>query len=363
MPERITPLVLAEIVGIAADAIICIDESQRIKFFNQGAETIFGYAHDEIIGQRIEVLIPDRFRKPHEQHVKEFGASGVTARRMGERRVISAVRKNGDEFPAEAAISQIHHDNLTVYAVVLRDVTERRRFEEVIQRGMQVRDDMVGIVSHDLRNPVAAVKMLAGAVLRRLSGGPADETTENVALIKTAAEQMETLISDLLDVTRLEAGNLKVEVCPEDANALVRDALRTLQPLAEEKELALVARLEESSVEVLADPHRVQQALANLVGNSIKFTPSGGTVTVCTRNLADVVEFSVSDSGPGISPEQLPHVFERYWQSRKTERHGAGLGLPIAKGIIQAHGGEIRAESKVGVGTKMVFTLPRVTGF
>jgi PAS domain S-box-containing protein len=147
MPDRITPLVLAEIVGIAADAIICVDETQTITFFNHGAETIFGYSRDEIIGKRIEVLIPDRFRDTHESHVQEFGRSGVHARRMGERREIAALRKSGEEFPAEAAIAQLHHDNLVVYAVVLRDVTERKQFEEQIQRALQVRDDMVEIPS------------------------------------------------------------------------------------------------------------------------------------------------------------------------------------------------------------------------
>ncbi|MDQ6717141.1 MAG: PAS domain-containing protein, partial [Gemmatimonadota bacterium] len=109
MPDRITPLVLAEIVGIAADAIICMDESQSITFFNQGAETIFGYSRDEIIGKRIETLIPDRFRHSHEEHVHEFGKSEIRARRMGERREIAALRKSGEEFPAEAAIAQLHH--------------------------------------------------------------------------------------------------------------------------------------------------------------------------------------------------------------------------------------------------------------
>src|SRR4051812_7211090 len=187
MPDRITPLVLAEIVGIAADAIICIDESQKITFFNHGAENIFGYTRDEIIGQRIEVLIPQRFRGNHESQVHEFGRSGVKARRMGERREISALRKNGEEFPAEAAIAQLHQDNLTVYAVVLRDVTQRKRYEEEINRGLQLRDDMVGIVSHDLRNPVAAVKMLAGAALRDANEAHPEDLRAHLALIRTAS--------------------------------------------------------------------------------------------------------------------------------------------------------------------------------
>jgi PAS domain S-box-containing protein len=359
MPDRITPLVLAEIVGIAADAIICIDEAQQITFFNHGAETIFGYSRDEIVGQRIEVLIPERFRAGHEVHVQEFGNSGVKARRMGERREISALRKSGEEFPAEAAIAQLHHDNLTVYAVVLRDVTERKRFEAVIQRGMQLRDDMVGIVSHDLRNPVAAVKMLASSLLRSDGNATMTEVRENLDLIRTASTQMETLISDLLDVTRLEAGRLRVHLEPVRANDLVLNAIETLLPLAREKSLNLITDLDENAGEVLADEARIHQVLSNLIGNSLKFTPSGGTITVATRPLHDAVEFSVIDTGGGISEEQLPHIFERYWQSRRTERHGAGLGLPIAKGIVEAHDGSIRAKSGPSKGATLTFTLAR----
>lgn len=359
MPDRITPLVLAEIVGIAADAIICVDEAQRITFFNHGAESIFGYSRDEIVGERIEVLIPDRFRGEHESHVHEFGRSGVTARRMGERREISGLRKGGEEFPAEAAIAQLHHDNMTVYAVVLRDVTQRKRFEQEIQRAIQVRDDMVGIVSHDLRNPVAAVKMLASVILRDAGSDAHPEMRGNVEMICTAAEQMDTLISDLLDITRLEAGRLRVHLDPVASDDLVGEAIGTLLPLARQRSLEIITDFDQAAGDVLADRARIHQVLSNLIGNSLKFTPAGGTIIVGTRALHDSVEFSVTDTGAGISEAQLPHIFERYWQSRRTERYGAGLGLPIAKGIIDAHQGSLRAESEQGKGTKMTFTLNR----
>src|SRR5687767_14243649 len=130
MPNRITHDILAEIVEIASDAVICMDAFQRITFFNKGAEAIFGWTPEEIIGQRIEKLIPERYRANHAGHVAEFGRSHVKARRMGERREIAGVRKNGEEFPAEAAISQVHQGDNVVYSVVLRDVTVRKRFEQ-----------------------------------------------------------------------------------------------------------------------------------------------------------------------------------------------------------------------------------------
>jgi len=129
MPDRITHEILAEIVGIAADAVICMDERQRVTFFNQGAEKIFGWTPEEIIGQRIEVLIPERYRAHHEEQVAGFGRSQVKARRMGERRGIAGLRKSGEEFPAEAAISQVRQADGVIYAVVLRDITVRKNFE------------------------------------------------------------------------------------------------------------------------------------------------------------------------------------------------------------------------------------------
>jgi PAS domain S-box-containing protein len=130
MPERITHDILAEIVGIAADAVICMDAFQRITFFNKGAERIFCYAPEEVIGERLEMLMPERYRGNHARQVAEFGRSKVTARRMGERREIAGLRKNGEEFPAEAAISQVQQGDSVIYAVVLRDVTVRKRFEQ-----------------------------------------------------------------------------------------------------------------------------------------------------------------------------------------------------------------------------------------
>jgi signal transduction histidine kinase len=199
--------------------------------------------------------------------------------------------------------------------------------------------------------------MLAGAILRDTTDA-SEDVRSNLALIRTASEQMETLISDLLDVTRLEAGRLAVHLEPVESNILVMHAIATLAPIADEKGIDLKIKLDKNAGEVLADADRIQQVLSNLIGNALKFTPAAGLVTVSTRALEDRVEFCVEDNGPGIPEAQLPHIFERYWQSRRTERHGAGLGLPISKGIIAAHHGTIHAESESGVGTKLYFTLP-----
>ncbi|MDP9203591.1 MAG: PAS domain-containing sensor histidine kinase [Gemmatimonadota bacterium] len=528
MPDRITHDILAEIVGIAADAIICMDDLQRITFFNSGAEQIFGWSSEEVLGQRIEMLLPERHRASHASHVADFRRSKVTARRMGERREIAGVRKSGEEFPAEAAISQVHQGDSAIYAVVLRDVSVRKKFEQrqaflasageklassfgsgevlenvarlavpviadgcilenriddgyragavahldpeidellrritsagvrhplpahplseilrtqapillrsnaaariieasantfyvaglkmmnpetalflpLIARGhligvlslfrtrrgfdadelafaedlarlaalaldnsrlldtvrasLRSREEIVGVVSHDLRNPVAAVKMLSRAVLSEMNHGGTGQTG-NILLIAKAAEQMDGLIRDLLLVSRLDAGKLTIHQEPTDPSSLLTGSLQTLLPLVEEKAIKLDMQLEVGLPKVLADRERIQQTISNLVGNAIKFTPSGGKIIVRTQSGDEEVIVSVIDNGTGISAEQLPNVFDRYWQSSRTDREGAGLGLAIAKGIVEGHGGRIWIDSTPGQGTTASFTLP-----
>lgn len=524
--DAVTESVLAGLVTISADAVICIDEAQRVIFFNEGAETIFGWSADEIMGRQLELLLPERYRATHAAQVRRFGESPTHARKMGERGQISGLRKNGEEFPADAAISHLDGKAGKIYAVVLRDVTERKkahesqrmlaeagetlasslgadetlrnvtrlavpqladacivnvyhggsfrgaaaahinpahgnqlehsrlerpinldgdhpvarvirtgatvtldsdagstewahlpdvidifgtaprsgivvpliargqllgvmalyrekasydendRFmaEEIARRaalaidnarlhdqvhvGIRARDDMIGIVSHDLRNPVNAVKMLTGVMLDRERDEPlSSEMVEYATIIRQAAEQMDALIRDLLDVTRVEAGRLKVDARREDTEELLSDALRTLAPVASQKGIKLRLRAPDELPPVLADRERIAQALSNLVGNAVKFSPSESEIVVKVSVLEREVEFSVSDTGQGMTEEQLEHAFDRFWQSSRTDRQGAGLGLAITKGIVEAHGGRIWAESNPGAGSTFHFTL------
>jgi len=530
--ETITDAILAGIVTISADAIICVDSAQKIIFFNEGAESIFGYPSEEVMGQSLERLIPARYRSSHASHVRAFGESPVHARRMGERGQILGLRKNGEEFPAEAAISHLGPEGARVYSVVLRDVTDRRRAHEtqrflaeagetlasslgheetlrnvarlavpiladacivnvyredvfngvavahvnpdrakeierertehpidpegrhpvaevvrtlrtikwsaaddvssdnysvrgevthifgkppsaaiitpliargqllgvigfyrekglyesndfflaeelgrraalaidnarlhdLVRAGVQARDDMIGIVSHDLRNPVNAVKMLTGVMLDRQREVqlPA-EMADYASVIRQAAEQMDGLISDLLDITRVEAGRLAVELKRENTEELLSDALRTLAPVTNEKSITLRLNAPDDLPDVIADRERIGQAISNLVGNAVKFSPPGGEIIVRVAVLDREILVSVSDKGKGMSAEELSHAFDRFWQSSRTDRQGAGLGLAITKGIVEAHGGRIWAESTPDSGSTFYFTLPQMT--
>ena len=515
------------IVSISADAIISIDEEQRITLFNAGAEKIFGYTRAEAIGAPLEILIPERFREVHRRHVERFAESEAVSRRMGEQGVaISGLRKSGEEFPADASISRLGVEGRRILTVVLRDVTERARIENeqrfladvgaelastldlegllatvvglalrlgdvclididedgvprrlevatrdrsqqsacdvlkqvsidrgrpsiarsvletqrpmlvetvtpdvvaswaqsdehlsalealgarsvisvpLLARGRLVgvltlvsssraygpadlhlaqqlayraaaavenarlyrlaedavrdRDEMLGVVAHDLRNPLWSILMQA-TLLRRNGIGPEHRLRRHVNAIERAANRMKHLIKDLLDVARMEAGRFSIDVAPVSVGALISELVESQRPLVSESSLDLRVDLAVNAGEVVADRHRLLQAFENLISNAARFTDPGGRITIGARPEDGEVVFWVSDTGTGIGQEALPHVFDRFWQARETPRQGAGLGLPIVKGIVDSHGGRVWVESEVGAGSTFFFTLP-----
>jgi len=359
--RRVTESLLADIVAISADAVICLDANQRITLFNDGAAAIFGWTADEVMGKPLDMLLPERFRGLHTEHVSAFRDSKDHARRMGERREIAGLRKNGQEFHAEAAIAKVRKGDSVVYSVVLRDISEQVALHQRLQRAVVTREETVGIVAHDLRNPLSAIKMLVRSAIDSAKVGDVPrKLTENLDLIRSAADQMDGLIKDLLDVTQAEAGQLRVDPEPIALGELLDESLVTLKPLVENARLTLAVGTASGAMRVLADASRVRQVLSNLVGNAIKFTAAGGRLSVAVSAANGFAHIAVSDTGIGISREQLANVFDRFWQAPHPSHRarGAGLGLAIAHGIVKAHGGEIWAESELGTGSTFYFTLP-----
>jgi PAS domain S-box-containing protein len=362
MHKTLPGALFSGLLAISADAVIAVDDEQRIIFFNEGAERIFGWSADEVGGKFLETLLPVRYRAAHRGHVHGFGEAHGRARLMGERQQLSGLRQNGEEFPCEASIERLEVDGKNVFAAVLRDISARQRAEDLLRDAVTASEEMLGIVSHDLRNPANAVKMLARSILDE-SGAPLPpHVIERVTVIQQAAEQIDALIQDLLDTTRLAGGRLTVTPRVVNATAIVERSIDALRPLADAGRVELRVALPAGLPEVYADPDRMAQLLSNLVGNAVKFTPPAGLVTLSAHVDGDDVLFVVADTGEGISADQLPHVFERFYQAgrsgRPVSRHGAGLGLPISRGIVEAHGGNIWIESMLGVGTTVRFSLP-----
>jgi PAS domain S-box-containing protein len=522
---------LAGIIAVASDAIISFDEAQRIVMYNEGAEKTFGWSRDEVLGKPLDILIPERFRTIHSQHIRSFAAASEAARSVGQRHLgIFGLRKTGEEFPVEAAISKLKLGRAWLFTVSLQDVTEQKRIEHeqkflaelgaallstldyqerltrlaqltardlgdlcivdiidddgearwqevatsdptktgladalkrfpvdsgrphlssailrskqpqliadvsaetlravaqneehlrlleavaptsmmgvplivhdrlmgalsvvaclperrygatdlhlleevgrhaalalenarlyrTAERAVQMRDDVLGIVAHDLRNPLGAILMQA-ALLRRPAAEPERRSQRPAEAIERAATCMTRLIQDLLDVARLAAGQLSVEQVRVSTRDVVSEAVETQKALTASAGLELRAEVAPSVPDVWADRDRLLQAFANLIGNAIKFTEHGGRIAVGALPRDGEVLFWVADTGAGIAIADIPHAFDRFWQARKSGRSGAGLGLSIVKGIVEAHGGRIWVESTPGRGSTFFFTIP-----
>ncbi len=224
------------------------------------------------------------------------------------------------------------------------------------EAAVATRDLLLAIVSHDLRNPLSVIVTNA-AILQRttIAGKEGERIDKSAQTILRAAERMKRLIADLLDLAQIQAGMLAVERMPHDVAALIRDCVEMLSPLAATKDLKGMTSV---VLQVGCDRERVLQILSNLVGNAIKFTPEGGSIVIEAQDHGIEVRFSVRDTGQGISEEELPRIFDRFWQTQRKNRTGIGLGLSIAKGLVEAHGGRLSVESKLGAGTTFFFTLP-----
>lgn len=240
-----------------------------------------------------------------------------------------------------------------------RHLASLHRREEVAtratMRALAARDELLGVVAHDLRNPLSAIALRAGLLAKNIGG---DSLRAGADAIVRIALGMEHTVRSLLDAASIESGRFSVKPAPCDVEETVREAGATFDGLATAKSIRVDARVAEPGLAVMADRARLVQVLINLVGNAVKFTPEGGKVTVAAERAGADVRFSVVDTGPGIAPAHLPHVFDRFWKADQEGIKGTGLGLFIAKGIAEAHGGRIWVESQLGSGATFSFTLP-----
>jgi signal transduction histidine kinase len=227
-----------------------------------------------------------------------------------------------------------------------------RRARARADEAARAREQMLAVVAHDLRNPLAAIAWNTSA-LAQASADP--KMRRRVAAIEQSARRMDTLISDLVEATRLEHGGVQLTLAAEDVDGIVQETAEMFGPAARDKGLTIEAR-PAGGLTAMCDRERVMQVLGNLVGNALRFTPEGGRITLRTEPQQDRVRFEVQDTGAGIPSQDLPHIFERYWNS---DRKGSGLGLYIAQNLVHAHGGQIGVDTRLGQGSTFFFMLPR----
>jgi signal transduction histidine kinase len=236
---------------------------------------------------------------------------------------------------------------------------ESSRLYREAERAIQALEGHTQVVSHELRNSLQAILLTTNRMLRTTHpGDPGSNLWQPVLLVQRLAGQMQRLINDLLDLESIAAGRLSLRLGLCDASTIVKDAIEMSGPLAAEKSLQLEWSATGSGVNVLCDRDRVLQVFSNLLRNAIAFTPAGGTIRLRTENRGAEQKFSVSDTGTGIAEDHLPFIFDRFWQAQPGAHQGFGLGLAISKGIVEAHGGRIWAESSLEGGSTFSFTIP-----
>ena len=367
-----TQAMLAAIVESSDDAIISTDLQGNIKSWNRGAERIYGYQADETIGKPITMLhLPDRWNE--EPRILELIRMGdridhyETLRR----------RKDGTDIDISLTVSPIlnHVGDVIGASKTSRDITWRKRAEEEreqllareresrseAEEANRLKDEFLATISHELRSPLNAI--LGWARLLREPDMRGDQMDRALETIERNAQAQARLIEDLLDVSRIVSGKLSIQMRPVTLNSTVQSAVADLRLAAESKGIDL--RLaEDEEIKLIGDADRLQQVVWNLLSNAIKFTPEGGRVEVGLKRIGEHAELRVRDTGRGISPEFLPHVFDRFRQATRTDarsRAGLGLGLAIVRHIVEAHGGSVTAESAgVGLGATFVCKLPLV---
>ena len=533
---------LKGIISSATDAIITIDADQTITLFNAGAEAIFGYSADEMIGQTLDRLIPEQFREAHRRHIETFGMTGVSARQMGGERVLAGLRQNGDEFPMEARISQVEIEGQKLYTVILRDITERtqaeaerertraeaeriaqqvqriqsimdaaiadlpfdellhellrrvqralatdtavillrplkeeeeeeedvlitraavgleetegqvripiscgfagqiaaerkalrmeevdfasvvspflrkgrvhsllgvpllagerllgvlhvgsveprrfrddevellqlvaerialaveraarheaeRRAREAAEAANRAKDEFLSVVSHELRTPLTPI--LAWSRMLRRGGVPPKGVAGAIEAIERNARSQARLVEDLLDVSRIISGKLRLDPRPVELAEVIEAAVESVRPAADARGIVLEVFGDPAAGLVLGDPVRLQQVVWNLLTNAIKFSFPGGRIELRLAGAGSQVAMTVADTGQGIRPEFLPHLFERFRQadsSTTRAQGGLGIGLAIVRTLVELHGGSVEAASP-GEGQGATFTV------
>jgi PAS domain S-box-containing protein len=352
----------------APDAIVIVKNTGEIVLVNTQTERLFGYTGAELLGKRIEILVPERFRG-HTAHRDGYFRE-PRVREMGAGLDLYGMRKNGEEFPVEISLSPLETEDGLLVSSAIRDVTDRKRVERALQdknveleKASRAKDHFLAGMSHELRTPLNAIIGFTGTLLMRLPGPLTADQEHQLNTVRSSARHLLSLINDLLDLARIESGSVELSPEPVVCQQVVGDVLATLRPLAEAKGLTLEVDMPAAELAARTDRRALSQILLNLTTNAIKFTEQGRVrmEVACAPGQAGPIEFRVIDSGPGIRLQDQPKLFTAFTPlTAATGRSdGTGLGLHLSRKLADLLGGSIRFTSLPGQGSTFILTLPR----
>jgi PAS domain S-box-containing protein len=378
-------LALAGIVETTGDAVVAARLDRTITAWNSGAESLFGYTADEMVGASVARIVP-----PGDEHSLRDNLEQMLRKNGMHTYEVKRLRKDGSLVDVQITLSPLRDDKGQVVGIssIIRDISERRRLEaereQLLAREREARadaenaralveeqnrylvkldrlkDDFVASVSHELRTPVTSINGYVELLMEGEAGNLNEEQTNFLGVIRRNSERLLRVVGDLLFAAELDARTVELARAPVDLAALITDARDAARPLANEREIELALDAKHVST-IEADPGRLGQAVDNLISNALKFTPPGGRVELRLFETSGGVHLEISDTGMGISSEDQAQLFERFFRTEQATNaaiQGTGLGLSIVAAIVEAHGGSIDVESEVGFGTTFRVVLP-----
>jgi PAS domain S-box-containing protein len=360
---------LSDILRIAPEVIISTNAHGNILLFNNAAETTFGYERDEVIGQPLDILLPDHVRSNHGAYLKSFIDSPDTVRLMGGRGEISGRRSDGSIFPADASISKLKSGDETILTVTLHDITERQKSEEGLRVALieatqanQAKSEFLATMSHELRTPLNAIigfsEMLSGQYFGALGSG---KYVEYASDIKNSGEHLLQLINDLLDLSTIEAGERHLTKEIFNFWDIAEDCVPIVAEGANRKQLTFTNDVPDNLPSIYADRRAIKQILINVLSNATKFTPESGEISLSATALDNRLVIKVRDTGLGIPKDKIGSLTDPFMRGEPDPhkaQDGAGLGLAIVKSLVDIHGGELEIKSESGKGTSVTISLP-----
>ncbi len=349
------------------DGIISIDEFGSIEQFNPSAERLFGYSSQEVIGENVKILMPEPYKSGHDQYISNYLNTGV-AKIIGLRREVVGLHRDGTQFPCELGVSKIWVDGRPLFSGVIRDISQRKEYEDKILLAMEAADkanqaksEFLARMSHELRTPMNAILgfgQLMKMDCKKLGPSSLDDSVDRIL---TAGKHLLNLINEVLDLAQIESGNLLVSLESVNIVGIKGEILDLVGPLADKEKIQLIDKIgNETQVFVIADQTRLKQVILNLVSNAIKYNRSDGTVTLSYSIDKDILTFKVSDTGQGIPLDQQENIFKPFDRmgAEFSAVEGSGIGMPITKKLTELMGGTLGFESEVGKGSCFHIALP-----
>ncbi|NNK41526.1 MAG: PAS domain S-box protein [Myxococcales bacterium] len=340
------------------DPLITIDARGIIESVNPATKRIFGYEEKELIGKNVSILMPKGEQRAHDGYLRRY-LETEEPHIIGHGREVTCMRKSGEEFPADLSVNEMWVNDERKFVGLVRDITERKKAD-------QQKSDFVSVVSHELRTPLTSIRGSLGLLMSPVAGDLPESARELLAIAVRNSDRLIRLINDILDLQKIESGEIAVNEEAIDVGSFLEHAVEDNQGIADTFGVTLVLTNDAPGEKVCADRDRLMQVITNLISNALKFSPREGAVELLLKDAGDDLRFAVRDQGPGIPEEFQSKIFDRFSQadsSATRKQGGTGLGLSIAQSIMELHGGSLQFTTQEGQGTTFTFTLPKASEF